>query len=173
MKRSVSDSRRIAMSAIFVALMIVLLYLSSIFPIMSLSIIAIAGVVSAILISEFGIASAVAAYVTTSVLAAILVPDKSNVVLFIMLFGIYPTIQNLAERVKLMWFTWAIKLVAANILFWITWFIFKTLFLSSVEEYMRFLWMLWIAYNVIFVMYDICLKKLVLFYKFRFARHMR
>jgi len=170
MSRFGFKAKQMAMSAIFVALMVILVYLSSFFPVMSLSIIAIAGVLSAIIVSEFGISAGAIAYVAASVLSFILVPDKSNAVLFILLFGCYPIVKIAAERVKRIWFTWLIKLVVANVLFIVVCFLFKTFFFTIEDSVAGFLPIVCIVFNVVFVMYDVCLKKLVIFYKIRIAK---
>lgn len=169
MRLSGLKSKQMAAASVFTALMVVLVYLSALFPTMSLSIIAVAGVISAVIVSEFGLSAAVMAYICASVLSLLLVPDKSNALLFALMFGVYPIIQNLAERVKHKWFTWVIKIASANLIFAIVWFLFKNLFFTQTDKLMGICWLLWAAVNVIFVMYDICLKKLVIFYKIRFA----
>lgn len=168
-----NKSKRLAMASVFTALIVVILYLSSFFPMLSLSMVAIAGVLPAVLVSEFGIGTAAMAYVASSVLALILVPDRMNSMLFVLLFGHYPIIKELSERVKQKWFTWCIKLLSANVLFVVVWILFKNMFASQISEYSGMLAFAWLGYNVIFVMYDICLKKLVLFYKIRIGNRMR
>ena len=61
-----NKSKRLAMASVFTALIVVILYLSSFFPMMSLSMVAIAGVLPAVLVSEFGIGTAAMAYVASS-----------------------------------------------------------------------------------------------------------
>lgn len=173
MGRSGLKAKQTAAAAVFTALMVVLVYLSAVFPTMSMSIIAIAGVISAVLVSEYGITTAAMAYVSASVLMFVLVPDKSNALLFAIVFGIYPVLQNLIERVKHKWLTWVIKIAVANFIFLITWILFKTLFFTDAEGLIGLTWLLLIAANVIFIMYDICLKKLVFFYKIRIAKRIR
>ncbi len=173
MERSGVKAKRIAAASVFTALMVVLIYLSAFFPTMSMSIIALAGVVSAVLVSEYGLATAAMAYASASVLALILVPDKSNAVLFAIMFGIYPIIQNLIEHVKYKWLTWCTKITVANLMFFITWILFKKLFFTETEFVTAIGWVLLMGANAVFVMYDICLKKLVIFYKIRVANRIR
>ncbi len=173
MGRSGLKSKQIAAASVFTALMVVLVYLSAIFPTMSMSIIAIAGVISAVLVSEYGITTATMSYISASALMFILVPDKSNALLFVIVFGIYPILQNLIERVKHKWLTWVMKIAVANFIFLLTWVLFETLFFTETEGLTGFAGILLIAANVIFVMYDICLKKLVIFYKIRIAKRIR
>lgn len=167
------DAKRIALSAVFVALMLVILYLSSFFPVMSLTLIAIAGILPAVLVEEYGVGTAALCYAGAAILALLLVPDRMNALLFVLLFGHYPIVKNLSERVKYKWITWAVKLAVANLLFWIIWFLFRFLFMEMVTEMLAWVWLLWIAFNVIFVLYDICLTKLMLLYRVRFSKRMR
>lgn len=167
------DSKRFALSAVMTALMVVLVYLSSLFPVMSLSIVAIAGVLSAILVSECGVSYACLAYIAASALMLITAPDKSNAVLFVLLFGIYPIIAVFLERVKYKVFTRVLKLLTANVLFFIALMLFKLFMFVETGNATGIFWFIWITYNVIFVMYDVCLKKLVIFYKIRIGKHIR
>ena len=167
------DSKSFALSAVMAALMVVLVYLSSLFPVMSLSIVAIAGVLSAILVSECGVSYACLAYISASALMLITAPDKSNAVLFVLLFGIYPIIAVILERVKHKMFTCVLKLLVANVLFFITLMFFRLLMFVEIGDKAGIFWFVWIVYNVIFVMYDVCLKKLVIFYRIRIGKHIR
>ena len=173
MERSGLKAKRIAAASVFTALMVVLVYLSSLFPTMSMSIIAVAGVISAVLVSEYGLSTAAMAYASASVLALVLVPDKSNALLFALVFGIYPIIQNLVEHVKPKWLTWCIKIAVANLIFAVVWILFKTLFFAEPDFAAGMGLILLITANVVFVMYDVCLKKLVIFYKIRIVNRIR
>ena len=167
------DARRLALSAILVALMLVLLYLASFTPVLSLTLIAIAGLLPAVIVVECGIGAAVTAYCAASVLALVLVPDKSSAILFALMFGHYPVVKNLIERIRVKWLGWCVKLAVANALFLVLYFVFKNIFLQMVPEIAQLIWVALIAFNIIFVLYDLCFSKLLLFYEYRIARHFR
>ncbi|MEG2571197.1 MAG: hypothetical protein RSA70_07160, partial [Clostridia bacterium] len=111
-----SKAKKTALGAVLCAFTLVLLYLGSIFQVMSLSLIAIAGLLPTVLIIESGLGSGALMYVASSILAILLVPDKQVAILYIVLFGSYPFIKYGAERVKPMILTWLIKIVASNAL---------------------------------------------------------
>jgi len=148
----------------FTAISVVLMILASAFPNVSLTVLAICGVVSAFALSECGYRYALLMYISVSVLSAIFIPDKSCVVLYSVLFGIYPLLKLLIERTGRPWLSWIIKLIAANALAYLALYIALT-FLTSVGKVLimghKYFF---VFYNLAVILYDICIGRLMLMY---------
>lgn len=163
-------AKKITVSAILAALSVVLLWLASVFPILSLSLIAIAGLLPAVVVIECGLAPAAAMYAVSCILALLLAPDKSCAILYAVLFGDYPFIKYFAERVRLRPLSWCIKLLAANALLALLYFAFRSVLLSFVPGETVLVFGL-VMFNLIFVLYDICFTRLTAFYMARIHPH--
>jgi hypothetical protein len=111
-----NSTKRIAYSAMLSAVSVLLLYISSVAPTMRLGLVAMAGVLPAVIVIRFGVPTAFASYAAVSILALILLPDKLTAVLYIVLFGHYPMFKNLIERLRRMWLEWLLKLALFNVL---------------------------------------------------------
>ena len=163
-------AKKITVSAILIALTVVLLYLAAFFPVMSLSLIAIAGLLPAVAIIECGVSYSAAMYLASCILTLLLIPDKSCAILYAVLFGNYPFVKYFAERIKSHVLSWCIKIGAANALFALLFFVFRSVLLSFVPD--NVLLIVTIAlFNIIFIMYDFCFTKLTAFYMTRVHQH--
>ena len=171
---TVADMRRetknIALCASFAAISVVLAFLSSAFPNMSLTILALCGVVSAFALSECGYKYAVLMFVAVSVISAILVPDKSCVVLYVLLFGHYPIVKTLIERVGKPWLAWIIKLVIVNLLAFAALYVTLVLLDTVGESVIMGRKYFFLFYNVAVILYDICIGKMMFLYMVKRGR---
>lgn len=162
--------KKLTVSAILVAFSIVLLYLASVFPVLSLSLIAVAGLLPAVVVIECGVASAAVMYIASCALALLLVPDKSCAILYAVLFGNYPFVKYFSERVRSRLLSWGIKFAVANALFALLFFVFRSVMLSFVPgDIMTAL--IFVMFQIVFVLYDLCFTKLTGFYMVRIHPH--
>ncbi len=158
------ETKNIALCAFFTALSVVLSFLSSAFPNMSLTILAVCGVISAFALSECGYKYAWLTYLAVSVITAVFVPDKTCVAFYVLLFGHYPILKTLIERVGKLWLSWIIKLVALNVLavliVYLTTAILTPYGKISFEGEKYF----FLFYNLAVILYDICIGRLMFLY---------
>lgn len=108
-------SFKLAFCSIAISLGVVLMLITTIIPIANYSLPAIAGLISAAIVIEFDVKHAVAVFLATSLLAALLVPDKESVALFILFFGHYPIVKSLIEKTKNMFFQLLLKFLIFNV----------------------------------------------------------
>ncbi len=158
------NTKNIAFSAVFTALSVVLLLLSSALPNMSLSILAVAGVVSALALSECGYRYTLLMYLATCVISAIFVPDKSCVILYVLLFGHYPMLRTIIGRVGKAWLCLIIKLAAANILAFAVLYITLSFFENVGHVIIMGRKYFFLFYNLAVILYDVFIGKCMYFY---------
>ena len=167
------ETKNITLSASFAALSVVLAFLSSAFPNMSLTILALCGVISAFALSECGYKYAWLTYLAVSVITAVFVPDKTCVAFYVLLFGHYPIVKTLIERVGKAWLSWIIKLVALNVLgvliLYLTAAILTPYGKISFAGEKYFL----LFYNLAVILYDICIGRLMFLYMAKRGKHGR
>mgnify|MGYP004655774209 FL=1 len=162
-------ARQLALSAILAAFGVALLYLASFFPVLSLSLIAIAGLLPGVAVIECGVAAGAGTYAVACALALLLVPDKSCAILYALLFGCYPLIKYFAERLRPV-LAWAAKLAAVNALLALLFFAFRAVLLEFIPDHMM-IFLTFLVFNIVFILYDLCFSKLSVFYMARIHPH--
>lgn len=162
-------SKYITESGLLVALTIVILYVASILPISTLSILTVASCLIPISIIRTSIKNTMLVYIASAVLSFFLV--KTNIALYYSLFfGIYGIIKHLIEKTKNLPLELFLKLIAFNILLGITYLITKN-FLGILSPKFS-LSLLWLAAQIIFLVYDYALTLIISFFINRFHKHL-
>jgi hypothetical protein len=165
-------TRRITLTAVFTALTVVFLYLASILPTVRLGFTAAASLFAVAAVIEAGIVSAFFVFIGSSIIGALLLPDKTAVIIYVLFFGYYPVIKSLAEKSRSMLLNWALKLAVFEAAFTLTWFLFRSLIFN-----VKVLWMPVIVVYLIgtsaFLVFDIGLTRLIGFYIIRISKNTR
>lgn len=165
MRESSKKVRRIALSAMLTALGVVILYLGCFFETIDLTMAALASLCIVLAMIELGIKYASLIYLATALLAILLLPSKLIAAEYALFAGIYPLIKSAAERLRTV-SGWAVKLIFAN--FSMTLIVIVSKFLFSLP--IAYGWLLAATYllvNVVTVLFDIALTKLITLYYLR------
>lgn len=93
-------TKRLTMGAVFTALSIILLILSTTLPLFEMTLLALASAMPALMIIETGVVGGLLVYGATSILGLIIVPNKVMVFPYIFLFGLYGIVKFYAEKIK-------------------------------------------------------------------------
>ena len=161
-------SKYIAESGLLIALTLVILYATSIIPISTLSILTVASCLIPVSIIRTSIKNALLVYIASSILSFFLV--KTNIALYYTLFfGIYGIIKYLIEKAKNIPLELLLKLIAFNILLGVIYLITKSFLDISSSNFP--LWMLWLAAQIVFLVYDYALTLAISFFLNRFNKH--
>lgn len=160
-------SKNMAESGVLVALTLVVLFSTSILSISTLSIMTVASCLIPIAIIRTSVKNAVLVYIASSILSFMLVP--TNIAIYYTLFfGVYGIFKHFIEKIRKIPLEILLKLISFNILLGITYFITKT-FLSFVYPSVS-LWLLWLAAQVVFLIYDYALTLAISFFLNRFNK---
>lgn len=154
-------SKNMAESGVLVALTLIVLFSTSILSISTLSIMTIASCIIPIAIIRTSIKNAILVYIASSILSFMLVP--TNIAIYYTLFfGIYGIFKYFIEKAKNMPLEILLKLISFNLLLGITYLVTKT-FLSFVYPSISLL-ILWLAAQVVFLIYDYALTLAISFF---------
>ncbi len=156
--------RGVAVTALLAALSLVVLYLSAFSPAARMGVVAAAGLIPAGAVISVGLGAGFCCYGVTGLLGLLLVPDKGNVLLYLLFFGLYPMIKCLCERLRRISLEWVCKLVFFNLILVLCWFGLRTIFLPFLPGALSQTWMVWLVGNVAFLIYDIGFTKLIVLY---------
>lgn len=161
-------SRYIAESGLLVALTLVILYTTSVIPISTLSILTVASCLIPISIIRTSIKNTILVYIASSVLSFFLVPPNIAIY-YTLFFGVYGIIKYFIEKAKNIPIELLLKLIAFNILLGIIYFI-ATSFLVVISPELP-LWILWLAAQIVFLVYDYALTLVISFFLKRFNKY--
>lgn len=166
-------AKKLALSAVFCALGVVILYLGALTGVLDLSACAMTCFLGVILVLEYGGAWPWMTYLATGILALLLLPDKNAALLYISLAGPYPMIKQALERTRL-----------PNAVVWVCKIVIFNLALAVVEAVSFFIlnidiegiWLevlLFAVGNVAFVLLDIVLTRFIVIYRVRLRKKLR
>lgn len=96
----------------------------------------------------------------SGILGMILVPDKGIALMYLIFFGLYPVLKSLFEKQSHIQ-SWLFKLLYFNLVLALFWFLLRSLFLPQIPEQLDNNAIIFLLGNVIFVLYDIGLSRLI------------
>jgi hypothetical protein len=157
----------VALGGIITALVLLLMFMSAMFPVLDYAIPAYAGFLLVVVIVEAGAKWAAMTYFACAVLCPLITPDYQATLLFIMFMGYYPILYVYLKRISANWLRNTVKLLIFNVAVVFYAMIFQYVFTSvNLLEGMEMFgkWsapaMLVMA-NVFFVIYDRLLGMLI------------
>ena len=143
------------------ALQIVLMYIGTVIPSWKLALTAFAGVLNAAVLIECGVSHSLICFAAVSALSALILPQKSLAILYIVFFGYYPLLKSAAEHISKRWLEWVVKLAVFNFACVLCMAALRFGFISDINLPDIALAVLWLGLNVVFVIYDIGLTQLI------------
>lgn len=171
--RKQSLAAKIAYPALLGALSLIFVYLGSIAPSGKWGLIAVAGLFPAAAVISIGLKSGFLCWAGVSILAIIFIPDKFSALLYFALFGLYPMVKSLVERLRRSALGYVLKLVFFNLAFSLVYIIMREAVLGSLPSALNVGWLIYLIGNVVFLIYDFGFSKLISFYIARIGRAVR
>lgn len=172
-RRYDGGAARVALVGVFSALSVVVLYLAAVTPTGQLGVVAIAGLMPAAAVVSANLPAGVFCYAATGILGVLLSPDKGGALLYLVFFGLYPLVKCVIERKHKLPLEWACKLIFFNLALTACWFFLRAALLSGLPTFFEQLWVLYLAGNVVFVIYDVGFSKLIALYAARIDKAVR
>lgn len=166
MKReTVKTTQTISICGLFAALSVVIMLLSHI-GVLTYTVPALAGALLVIIFLEFNIKNAFTVFFAVSVLSFLLC-EKEAALCYILFFGYYPLIKAFIERLKSKVAQWVVKILLFTASFSVV--VVLTIFVLGVPvDTMGFgiyyIIAMIIAFEVMFVIYDFALTRVITFY---------
>lgn len=173
MGRRKTGAGQAALVGVLAALSLVILLLVSVSPSGRMGIVAVAGLVNAAAVISGGLHAGFLCWAVAGILGLILSPDKGNVLLYLVFFGLYPMVKSLIEQLRKAPLEWLCKLVFFNVALTFCWFVLRDVLLAGLPAVFEQLWVLYAGGNAVFVVYDYGFSKLVMLYAARIDRAIR
>lgn len=172
--RAGARGRKVVFPAIFGALALIFLFIAAVSPTGSWGIAAVAGLMPVAVVLAVGISAGFLCWAGVTILAFLLLPDKLMALLFGVLFGLYPIVKGLIERLRRLPLEYLLKLAFFNVSLTVIYLTMHTAVLASLPEaFSAAVWVMYLAGNVIFLVYDYGLTKLIALYMTRIHKRAR
>lgn len=108
-------SYRVALGGVISSLCIFSMFLTSVMPFLYLTMPMVAGALMTIIVVEVNKSWAVLTYAAVSILSIFITANKEAALIFILLFGYYPIVKEVIEKLKSKFLKYIIKFVIFNI----------------------------------------------------------
>jgi len=175
--KNLNKSSKTALGGIIAAVSVVLMFLTGIVPTLTYAVPAAAGLLLLIMVIEIDKKWAFVVYISVSILSVLLIADKEAAVMYVAFFGYYPIIKQPVEKHLNKYLCWICKMLIFNASIIVSYLMLIYVFNFNTDEFGDFtkitLALTYIAFNVVFVIYDVALTRLITAYVFRWQRHFR
>lgn len=154
-------AKEITLSAVLIALTIVILYLNLLLPISTISILTLASLLIPIALIRGSMKSAILVYISSSIIGFFILPINI-ILLYILFFGIYGIVKFYIEKINELPLEIFIKIVFFNIILFLSFFIFKSFIAIEITKLP--IWLFFIMAQIVFLVFDYALTLLISFY---------
>lgn len=170
------NSMKIAVCGIATALSVTLLFLGGAVFVFIYIMPMITGLFMIMLRKTFGTSSAVISYVATSLLSAMLVPEKECMLMYVLIFGYYPIIYPKLLQMKSKILSWFFKLMIFNLTVAVVQlvliYVFEIPFLSEGEG-IAVVIIFAVLMNFLFIIYDFSVKMISVLYEQKLEKRIK
>ena len=169
-------TKTITICAMMTALSLVFMYIGILIPSGRAGFMAVASLFTVAAVIECGYVPALCVFAASSVLGFLIMPDKAPIMFYILFFGYYPIIKSIGEKLKSRVPEWIIKLAVFNIALTAMVLFFRELLMFSFLDRLAgtvYIVVLYVLMNVVFVIYDYGVSKLIQFYMYKIHNKIR
>ena len=160
-------SYKVALGGVIASIAIFIMFLTGFGPFLTYLCPMCAGALLVMIVIEVSRKWAFATYVAIALLCVFITPDKESAMLFIFLFGYYPILKSIIEKVKSRVTEWIIKMAVFNISVVSAYWLLMNVFgmgqlLDSLGDWGKYGVLIFLGLaNLAFVMYDYALSSVV------------
>lgn len=170
-------SSKVALGGVAAALSIILMAIAGVTSTLVYAIPMFVGALLMVLVIELGAGFATAIYVAVSIISLLILGNKEAAIMYVAFFGYYPIIKSFLEKHFKNVLCWVIKYIIFNVAMVASYFVITKIFMISFDDIESFgkwaLLLLLLAGNVVFLMYDVLLTRLVTIYLYRWRKYIK
>lgn len=157
-----TKSRSIAVAGVLAAGSLAILWLACVVPSGRLGMTAAAGLFPVAGVLAAGRMAGYLCWAAGGILGLILLPDKGVALLYLAFLGLYPVVKSRIESLRRLSIEWVLKLAFFNAVLTLFWFVFRSMFLPQPPQWLGDnSLLLYGAGNLVFIVYDIGLSRLI------------
>ena len=156
-------TRNLVLSALFTALTVISLYVASVWPTGLFGLTAFASLFGAAAIIDAGLRYGLYVYLASCAVGLLLLPNRAASIVYIFLFGYYPAIKSIIERLNSKIAQWTLKLVAFNASLTVLWFLFREMVFNFGDNPPSLV-LLYLGGSVVYALFDYGYTKVIWLY---------
>ena len=157
-----SKAGRTALGGVLAAGSLAVLWLACVTPTGRLGVAAAAGLFPIGAVLRAGRGAGRLCWAAASVLGLLILPDKGVALMYLCFMGLYPVVKSRLEQYASRPLEWVGKLACFNAALTLLWVAFRGLFLPALPEWLAGkVWLLYGAGNLVFLLYDWGLSRLI------------
>ena len=126
-------SKKITYSGILLGLNIVLLLISNLISINTMFFMGLASLIISVIVMEYGVTTGVVFYIASIILSFVVMPNKSQWLLYTLTFGIYGLVTYFIEKGRPIYTEVILKLIFANLVAVILYLILKNIVIIPIN----------------------------------------
>lgn len=157
-------SKKITYSGILLGLNILLLLISNLISINTMFFMGLASLIISVIVMEYGVNTGVVFYIASIILSFIVMPNKSQWLLYTLTFGIYGLVKYFIEKGRPIYIEVILKLIFANLVAVILYLILKNIVIIPINIITI------IVYQVAFLIYDYVYSLFIEYYNEKIKR---
>lgn len=157
-------SKKITYSGILLGLNILLLLISNLISINTMFFMGLASLIISVIVMEYGVNTGVVFYIASIILSFIVMPNKSQWLLYTLTFGIYGLVKYFIEKGRPIYIEVILKLIFANLVAVILYLILKNIVIIPINIITI------IVYQVAFLVYDYVYSLFIEYYNEKIKR---
>ena len=165
------STKRLAVCAMLSALGVVMLYMGALIEVIDISMAVLASLLCVFAVIEYGGSAPWLVYAVTGVLSLLLSPRTPSV-MFVLFFGYYPILKEKLEA-KSKKVCWIFKELIFNAALAVMLTALRTMFLGTVEIPIELMIIGIVLLEIIFVVYDFALTRLISLYIFKIRKRLK
>lgn len=170
-------SFKVALGGVIAALSLLLMLVAGVTTSLVYAIPMITGAFLMVLVIEFGSGFAWLEYLAISIISMLLLGNKEAAIMYVAFFGYYPIIKSFIEKHTRKVLGWVVKYAIFNVSMVVSYFVVSKIFMITFDDLDGFgkyaMPGLLLAGNVLFVLYDIMLTRLVTIYIYRWQKYIK
>lgn len=160
------NTKKIAIIGMLGTLTVISLLFAVILPTTKLSLYCLSSFFISVIIFEYRISAGWLFFVTTNLLAYIVIPDKLAVIPYTAFFSLYGIVKYYAEKVKNIVVEFLIKYIFFNACLILALYLTKELFLYQSTTDLKYpLWIMVIILQIVFFIYDYVYTMVINYYR--------
>ena len=167
-----NKSKQISLGAMVTIFSIILMYMTSIIPTAKIFLVSLSSFLTAMLIIEVGISTAITSFLATSILGFILVPNKLLLIPYITFLGYYAVVKLYIEKLDKLILEWIIKIVIFNMALYINYILLINIFSQELSLPFSLVFVV-LGLQVAFIVYDYTFSMFIQYYNNRLRRYVK
>lgn len=158
--------KQLTVCAVLSAIGVVLLSIGPLIDVLDASLAVLASIVCIVAVIEYGKAAPWLVFAVTAVLSLVLIPQNSAALMYLLFFGYFPILKEKLEKLPRV-LSWVVKELIFNTAMVVCIVVIKLLLFPTAEVSVWTYAILIALCELVFVLYDIALTRLITFYIYR------